>query len=94
MHTLRLILPLGLLGLAACAGNGTRELAALPPPPVEDEIIILRSENPLDYRFDMEQEGRKMSADEFDAWMKSRGVRIARGAPVPATTSPAPPRKD
>jgi len=36
----------------------------------------------------MEQEGRRMNADEFDAWMKSRGVRIATGkpgqAPVPA----------
>lgn len=93
MHPLRLILPLGLLGLAACAGNDTRELAALPAPPVEDEIIILRSDNPLDYRFDMEQEGRKMSADEFDAWMKSRGVRIARGAAAPAA-APAPPRTD
>ena len=92
MRTVRMTLPLILLALAACAGNDTRELAALPePPPVEEEIIIVRSDNPLDYRFDMEQQGRKMSADEFDAWMKARGVRIARGAPA---STPAPVRQD
>ena len=31
------------------------------------------------YRFDMEQGGKRMSADEFDAWMKARGVRVATG---------------
>lgn len=37
------------------------------------------------WRFDMNQGGRRMTADEFDAWMKARGVRVARGrAPVPA----------
>ena len=33
------------------------------------------------YRFDMQQDGRVMSADEFDAWMKSRRVRVATGKP-------------
>ena len=32
-----------------------------------------------DYRFDMRQDGRTMSADEFDAWMQSRRVRVATG---------------
>ncbi len=32
------------------------------------------------WRFDMNQNGKRMTADEFDAWMKSRGVRVARGA--------------
>jgi len=40
------------------------------------------------YRFNMEQ-GKKFSAAEFDAWMKSRGVRIVPAKPaadsVPAT---------
>lgn len=40
------------------------------------------------WRFDMNQNGRQMTADEFDAWMKSRGVRIARGA-APAAAPPA-----
>lgn len=39
---------------------------------------------PGEYRFDMRQDGRTMSADEFDAWMKARQVRIATGRPGPA----------
>ena len=36
------------------------------------------------WRFDMNQNGKRMTAVEFDAWMKSRGVRVARGAGAPA----------
>jgi hypothetical protein len=45
------------------------------------------------WRFDMTQGGKRMTADEFDAWMKSRGVRVARGAtPVaPSTAQPSAP---
>ena len=35
------------------------------------------------YRFNMEQNGKRMTADEFDAWMKARGVRVATGEPAP-----------
>lgn len=46
--------------------------------------------NSNQYRFDMRQDGRVMQAEEFDAWMKSRRVRVATGKPgipdpVPAT---------
>jgi len=34
------------------------------------------------YRFNMEQNGKRMTADEFSAWMEARGVRVARG-PLP-----------
>ena len=34
------------------------------------------------WRFNMEQGGKRMSADQFDAWMKSKGVRVAKGAPA------------
>ena len=56
------------------------------------------------WRFDMTQNGKRMTAAEFDAWMKSRGVRVARGAapvaappapaaaPVPVTTDTPPPK--
>lgn len=37
------------------------------------------------WRFNMSQNGKKMTADEFAAWMESRGVHVARGA---ASTSP------
>ncbi|MEO5962797.1 MAG: septal ring lytic transglycosylase RlpA family protein [Thermomonas sp.] len=40
------------------------------------------------YRFDMRQDGRVMQADEFDAWMKSRRVRVATGKP--GTPDPLP----
>ncbi|HZH44873.1 MAG TPA: septal ring lytic transglycosylase RlpA family protein [Lysobacter sp.] len=44
-----------------------------------------------DYRFDMRQDGRPMTADEFDAWLKARQVRIATGRPgTPAASPPAP----
>ena len=41
------------------------------------------------WRFDMNQNGKRMTAEEFDAWMKARGVRVAKGAPG-VTTAPAP----
>ncbi len=49
------------------------------------------------WRFDMNQNGKRMTADEFDAWMKARGVRVARGgtqavaAPEPAPAPATPP---
>jgi len=50
------------------------------------------------WRFDMNQNGRRMTAEEFDAWMKAKGIRVATGRPqagaaapaAPATTTPAP----
>ena len=41
------------------------------------------------YRFDMQQDGRVMSADEFDAWMRSRRVRVATGKPGKPDPLPA-----
>ncbi len=41
------------------------------------------------YRFDMTQNGRRMTAEEFDAWMKSRGIRVATGKPAAAASAPA-----
>jgi hypothetical protein len=40
----------------------------------------------------MSQNGKNMTADEFSAWMKSRGVRVARGsnAQAPVAVPPAP----
>lgn len=33
------------------------------------------------WRFDMMQDGRRMTADEFSAWMESRGIRVSTGVP-------------
>ncbi|MEO6228216.1 MAG: septal ring lytic transglycosylase RlpA family protein [Thermomonas sp.] len=51
------------------------------PSPVAQSAIDTR------YRFDMRQDGRVMQAEEFDAWMKSRRVRVATGKP--GTPDPA-----
>ena len=42
------------------------------------------------WRFNMTQNGKRMTADEFDAWMKSRGVRVV-GRKDPAPAAPATP---
>jgi hypothetical protein len=39
------------------------------------------------WRFDMNQNGRRMTAEEFDAWMKAKGIRVATGKP--GTSAPA-----
>lgn len=41
------------------------------------------------WRFNMTQNGKRMTADEFDAWMRSRGIRIAgrRQTAEPAATT-------
>lgn len=41
------------------------------------------------HRFNMTQGGKKMSAEDFDAWMKARGVRVAKGTAAPAEDQPA-----
>ncbi|MFT3896740.1 MAG: hypothetical protein QM719_03455 [Thermomonas sp.] len=50
------------------------------------------------WRFNMTQNGKRMTADEFDAWMKARGVRVVGRKPDPAPavapTPPAEPAKD
>lgn len=34
------------------------------------------------HRFDMTQNGKRMSAADFDKWMKARGIRVATGKPA------------
>ena len=41
------------------------------------------------WRFDMNQNGRRMTAEEFDAWMKAKGIRVATGKPAAAADAPA-----
>jgi hypothetical protein len=46
------------------------------------------------WRFNMSQDGKRMTAEEFDAWMKARGVRVAKGAKATvAAPAPAEPPK-
>ena len=49
------------------------------------------------WRFNMTQNGKRMTADEFDAWMKSRGVRVVGrkddASAQPAAPAPAAPKQ-
>lgn len=42
------------------------------------------------WRFDMNQNGRRMTAEEFDAWMKAKGIRVATGKPGGSAAAAAP----
>lgn len=43
-----------------------------------------------EHRFDMQRDGRTMRADEFDAWMRERRLRVATGRPLAAAAASAP----
>ena len=43
------------------------------------------------WRFDMSQGGKRMTAEEFDAWMKARGVRVVKARPAAAEVPAAAP---
>ncbi|MBB1060883.1 septal ring lytic transglycosylase RlpA family protein [Marilutibacter spongiae] len=82
-----------------------RLVASIPDTPAAAAVagapsatVAVASASAVEHRFDMRQDGRAMSAEEFDAWMKSRQVRVATGRPgrplasPPATAvAPAPP---
>jgi OOP family OmpA-OmpF porin len=54
-----------------------------PAQPTDPAAYVPRTEHDnTPWRFNMQQDGRTMTADEFDAWMKSRGVRVATGQPA------------
>lgn len=76
------------LGLSACAST-----VPVAQAPVETAVAVVAvavqqptAERDVHgaYRFDMSQGEKKMTADEFDAWMKANGIRVARGATAPA----------
>jgi hypothetical protein len=78
----------GMLVLSGCASQPS---AVGKSPPAVAPVAIAKSN-----RFEMTQSGRQMSASGFDAWMKARGIRIAKGpqakkaAPQPKAQSKRP----
>ncbi len=62
---------------AALPGCATQAPVAVEAPPAPAPVGVGKSN-----RFEMTQNGRKMSASDFDEWMKARGIRIAKGAPA------------
>lgn len=70
--------------LEAAKRKGTAKAATAPAPkPVEAPTDPSK-------RFHMTQNGKQMTADDFDAWMKKNGYRVATGAPSqPKAEEPA-----
>lgn len=65
------------LMLTGCASHRPTASAEMPPPA---GARMEGRDATGAYRFNMTQHGRRMTADEFDAWMKARGIRVAKGA--------------
>ncbi|TXH71504.1 MAG: hypothetical protein E6Q88_07695 [Lysobacteraceae bacterium] len=61
-----------LLIVALCAWASNQAIAV-------DSPTTKRKPAPKSNRFEMVQDGKRMSAEDFDAWMKARGIRIAKG---------------
>jgi len=56
---------------------------AVAPPAVDPSTYVPKTEHDnTPWRFNMQQDGKSMSADAFEAWMKQRGVRVATGKPA------------
>ncbi len=72
----------GIVLLSGCAARNTTAIKASQAAP---SVAVGKSN-----RFEMTQNGRQMSAEDFDAWMKARGIRIAKGSQ--AAKSPSRPK--
>ncbi len=74
---------------AGCASGGkpVAEVAEEAPliVSVEAPMAVAQKDALGNYRFEMQQGETRMTADQFDAWMKANGIRVARGgAPAAA----------
>lgn len=80
---MRMFLSAALLAVIALSGCASRQpLTGGIAPPKTAPVAVGKSN-----RFQMTQNGRQMSADDFDAWMKARGIRVAKGPPQVAKRS-------
>ena len=74
--------------LTACGGHKHTAKADVP---VDDKVVEVTTPE-LDgrgsYRFMMSNGDKKMTADEFDAWMKANGIRVAKGNGQDAAAKP------
>lgn len=85
------------LGLTACATKAPVAQAPAPAPAVV-EVAVVQPTAERDVhgalRFNMSEGDKKMTADQFDAWMKANGIRVARGATPAAPAAEAETAKD
>jgi hypothetical protein len=78
-----------LLAFGLSSGCASTSPATATKKTAPDQIVTVKA-GPHGHRFDMQQNGRSMTAEEFDTWMKARGIRVAKGAPAkPKTTASA-----
>lgn len=63
-----------LVVLSGCVAEQPRQAHASAPVVAQPAARMAHSN-----RFNMTQNGRRMTANDFDVWMKSRGIRIAKG---------------
>lgn len=69
--------------LASTAVAGDKPAAPSDAPAADAAAYTPRTKHDnTPWRFNMEQDGKRMTADQFDAWMKSKGVRVAKGKPA------------
>lgn len=77
----------------ASAGTGSTPPRSVPTVTAMDRLIgtlpaaaggsaTSSSQPAMAWRFHMQQNGRTMTADEFDAWMKARRANVATGKPI------------
>jgi hypothetical protein len=87
MHKILVALPCLLVGfaLAGDAHAFAKKAPAKAAPKAEAAPVTTA---PDSKRFNMTQDGKKMTADDFDAWMKKNGYRVATGAPAKQPEEP------
>ena len=94
MHKILVALPCLLVGgLVLSSGDAhafAKKAAAKPAPKAEAAPATLAADSK---RFNMTQDGKKMTADDFDAWMKKNGYRVATGAPAQSAKPAEEPKK-
>lgn len=66
-------------------GNRVEKEVSIAPP--AESVKTEPTTKPKTARFNMTQDGKKMTAEDFDAWMKAQGIRIVPASPA-ATTPP------
>lgn len=68
------VLAVATIALMACAGRQPKEAVAAAP--------VVKPADHQGYRFYMTQNGKRMTADDFDAWLKANGLRVQGGRVV------------
>ena len=72
--------------------NSPSTASASAPMPTNGAYVPKTKDDNTPWRFDMNQNGKRMTSVEFDAWMKAKGIRVATGKPG-SDNAPAPENK-